>query len=138
LTDVTIDDNRADAPNATADQGGGLFLNKSADLRNVTISNNQAVRAPGSTFGPEGGGVFDNGSPPSTWTNVTVSGNQASGSGSQGGGIFYNADANTATYTNVTVAGNSSDGSEGGGIFINDELTWGNTIFAGNTAAGAK
>jgi CSLREA domain-containing protein len=143
LTNASVVSNRSDPAGATSgatlNEGGGIFINDHANLTNVTISGNVAARGTGNIFGPQGGGVFDNGSPTSSFVNVTISGNAAVGSGAQGGGVFYNADANSTTYRNVSLVGNSvsGSGSEGGGIFVNDELTLKNTIVALNRAGAS-
>jgi CSLREA domain-containing protein len=139
LTNASVVGNHANAASSGSNEGGGIFIEQHADLRNVTISGNFAERATGNTFGPQGGGVFDNGVPSTSFVNVTISGNQATGAGAQGGGVFYNADANSTTYTNVSLVGNtvSGSGSEGGGIFVNDELTLKNTIVALNRAGAS-
>ncbi len=134
LTNASVVGNRSNATGPTSNEGGGIFINNHGNLRNVTISGNVAALATGNSFGPQGGGVFDNGSPISSFVNVTISGNLALGAGAQGGGVFYNADPNSTTYTNVSLVGNSvsGSGSEGGGIFVNDQLTLKNTIVALN------
>jgi len=134
LKNASVVGNRSNATGSISNEGGGIFINIGAHLSNVTISGNVAARATGNTFGPQGGGVFDNGSPTSSFVNVTISGNTAVGAGAQGGGVFYNADPNSTTYTNVSLVGNSvsGSGSEAGGIFVNDELTLKNTIVALN------
>lgn len=139
LTDSAVVGNRVSSLSGS-NQGAGIFVSEQVNLRNVTISGNIATRGPSSSFGPQGGGLFDNGSPPSTLVNVTISGNQANGAGAQGGGIFYNADANTASYTNVSLVGNSVSGAgaQAGGIFVNDELTLKNTIVALNRIGAAR
>jgi CSLREA domain-containing protein len=140
LTNAAVVGNRVQGDNVSSNQGGGIFSANHINMRNVTISGNIAARGTTNTFGPQGGGLFDNGAVPATLTNVTISGNQATGAGSQGGGMFYNANANTETLTNVTISGNHADGTgaDGGGLFINDSLTVRNTIIAGNTVNGGK
>jgi CSLREA domain-containing protein len=139
LSNSSVAGNRADDDASSfSGEGGGIFLNDSANLTNVTISGNVAARSATSPFGAEGGGLFDNGSPPTTLVNVTISGNQIEGTAGEGAGVFYNADPNTATYTNVTIAGNSAPAdTDGGGIFLNDELTMKNTIVALNRVGGS-
>jgi len=138
LTDATVSGNRVDDPAFISNQGGGIFNLDQMNLRNVTISGNVGERGLQSSFGPQGGGLFDNGSPTSTLVNVTISGNELTGSGSQGGGMFYNADSLSTTLTNVTIAGNTAPTDvDGAGIFVNDELTFVNTLVALNrTTAG--
>ena len=135
LTDVTVSGNSANSPSQN-NQGGGVFNNRIMNLRNVTIRDNTAVRGLTSPFGPQGGGVFDNGDPTSNLTNVTISGNQLTGAGSQGAGFFHNAGANTTTFANVTIAGNTTPvGTQAGGLYFNTSPTLVNTIVALNRSS---
>ncbi len=138
LSDAAVTSNRVNG-SSTNNQGGGIFNGNRMNLLNVTVSGNVGERGLMSPFGPQGGGIFDNGTPTSTLTNVTISGNQLTGSGSQGGGMFYNADANSTTLRNVTLAGNSVSGTNGqaGGFFVNDQVAFVNTIVAANQVNGA-
>ncbi len=108
--------------------GGGLFENHgSAILKNVVFEENSA---------PFGGGMSLWDSNP-TLTNVTFSGNVASGPGFEdsgyGGGMF-NRDDSDPTLTNVTFSGNQADVG-GGGAYnrnngnpsIRNSILWGNT-----------
>jgi CSLREA domain-containing protein len=137
LTDAAVTGNHVNESSSN-NQGGGIFNGNRMNLLNVTVSVNSGERGLMSSFGPQGGGIFDNGTPGSTLTNVTISGNYLLGTGSQGGGMFYNADPNSTTLRNVTLTRNSVDGvnSEAGGFFVNDDVAFANTIVAGNLANG--
>jgi predicted outer membrane repeat protein len=117
LADVTFSGNSAAA-------GGGGMFNLSGDwyiypiLRNVSFIDNTA---------PQGGGMY-NYTSDSILTNVTFSGNPATGSG----GGMYNY-SSSPTLTNVTFSGNTA--ASGGGImntsssssYIRNTILWGNT-----------
>jgi filamentous hemagglutinin family protein len=164
----------------SAVSGGGLALFGSANvtLRNSTVTANRATNTSGSGF--FGGGILTESSTTTlmierstvsnntarfgagidlygtlTFTDSTLSGNVASGSG---GGLYLNP-GSTATFTNSTVANNRAAGigagldSDGGnltvthstivgnvsatagGIYSSGNLTIGHTIVAGNTAS---
>jgi hypothetical protein len=123
-------------------QGGGIFGNdQELTLDHVALVNNTAVADTQGGFGGQGGGIFGN--EPLHMTNVTVSNNTATPadpaatfSHSQGGGIFVN--EQDTDFKHVTITGNKSTDSEpSGGIFLNDDVTFANSIVAGNTTNGA-
>src|SRR5262245_23965695 len=136
VTNAAVVGNRADAA-LDNNQGGGIFSNGVMTLSGVTISGNVAR----GLDNPQGGGVFDNGAPGNTLTNVTITGNDVTGTSvggfPQGGGIFINSDTNGTTLRNVTIAGNTLTGTtQGAGIFINSDYTIANSIVFGNRANG--
>jgi predicted outer membrane repeat protein len=93
-------------------------------FENITITG-------GHTAG-NGGGVSIGGSP--TFIDATVSGNTASGGGSEGGGVFA---TGTASFTNSTVSNNSSS-RDGGGVAAGDvSLTYA-TVAGNNAPTGAN
>ncbi len=123
LIDSTVSSN-------TSFDGGGLFASGTST---ISISNS-TVNA-NSSF--QGGGIETSGT--LTMTNVTVSGNSASG---DAGGLELDIGA-VVTLTNVTVSGNSSGDpstlASAGGISNRANLTLNNSIVAGNTnASGAS
>ena len=109
----------------TTGTGGGITNQAgSMTLNGVTLSDNVA--------GGNGGGIYSNA--PAVLTNVTLSGNRATGPGSGGGGMYQN--GSSATLNFVTVAGNTAP-AFGGGVF-NDNLngatmTLRNTLLTNNT-----
>ena len=117
--------------------GGGIYNAVPIDgvvgileISNSTISNNLADK--------HAGGILSFGS--MTLINSTVSGNTATGKGSQnqifyGGGIF----CGSATIRNSTISGNSAVGEDrgrGGGIANLGSLTITNSTLSGNSADG--
>ncbi|NND96300.1 MAG: DUF4347 domain-containing protein, partial [Pirellulaceae bacterium] len=118
LVDSTISDN------TSTNQGGGLFNDATAVATGSTFSGNNAI---------DGAGIYNSnfGSVQTlTLTNVTLSGNTASG---DGGGL---ANTELADLVNVTITNNSA--ADGGGIFrgtgtVTTNIT--NSIIASNTAA---
>lgn len=92
----------------TAAEGGGVnTYGSSLEMRDVNLIDNVAV-------GTHGGGLYHNGGTVFI-TNATISGNRASASGGNGGGVYQNADDNL-TLTNVTLVGNQA-GQFGGGLY---------------------
>ena len=141
LSDSSVVRNRVESPTGTSNQGGGLFVSAHFHLENVTIAKNVATRGASSSFGPQGGGLYDNGATlPASIENVTFAGNRANGAGAQGGGEFDNATDGAEGWTNVTMTGNSVSGSgaQAGGIFVNDHITIRNSIVARNRSGSAK
>jgi CSLREA domain-containing protein len=144
--DLTLDHVAVVGNTATADteggfggQGGGIFGNELVTITNSLISGNVADGTGANFSGGQGGGIFGN--EPLHLTNVTVSNNTATPadgavfSHSQGGGIFVN--EQDTTFTHVTITGNrSTDTDSSGGVFLNDDVTFANSIVAGNTASG--
>lgn len=102
-------------------------------VTNSTISGNRAVKGGGLAIGNGGECQLQN---------TTVSGNLATGAGTQGGGgggILF--ETNKASLIlNCTITGNEASpmGPGGGGIFIEDfvspPVSFGNTIVGGNVA----
>jgi CSLREA domain-containing protein len=131
----------ADIQGGFGGQGGGIFANEALTITNSLVANNVADGAGANFSGGQGGGIFGN--EPLHLTNVTVSNNTATPadpaatfSHSQGGGVFVN--EQDTDFKHVTVTGNkSTDGEPSGGIFLNDDVTFVNSIVAGNTTNGA-
>ena len=140
LTDVIISNNG----DIDTDEGGGIHNREIAILERVTISGNQA---------DDGGGIHnDNSATILSLSNVTVTGNIATGKGgglhseeqatiinstfalndaNDGGGITNK--AGTLSMTNVTVSGNTAS-SVGGGLFNQAQATIVNSTFTLNDA----
>ena len=92
--------------------GGGLYISGAhSELRieNSTISNN--------TCDGEGGGIFIGGDATGSITDCTISGNNATGKDSMGGGLTFQ--NSTFTLKECTITGNKTTG-KGGGIFVLD------------------
>jgi CSLREA domain-containing protein len=108
--------------NIVGDRGGGIYFNGGANhhILNSTIFNNSASAV--------GGGIFLNGGTLFV-ANTTVSGNHATGNGSQAGGVLV---GGTATFRNSTITNNTA-ASAAGGIQAGT-VNLGNTIVAGNSA----
>jgi CSLREA domain-containing protein len=124
LTNTTISGN-----SATFGFGGGLTNSFvfSVTVTNSTISGNSAHFGAG----------IDHGGSFMKLINSTVSGNNAVGSSSAGGGLFVSGPT-TLTLTNSTVCNNRTSDSHGGGIFKNGAtVNLGNTIVANNTIGGS-
>jgi hypothetical protein len=108
-----------------ADFGGGLFNDGGvAIIRDSTLS--------GNSTGLDGGAVFNNGT--LTVTNSTFSGNNARYAGGINNG---NGGAATLTIANSTFIANGASFDGGGIRSFSGSVTLGNTIVAGNTAAGS-
>jgi len=124
LTNVLIDGNHT---TNTFGSGGGIYIQNTATLNNVTITNNST--------GVNGGGIYGDSSASInvTITNSLIAGNS---SGGQGGGMYLS----TATFnlTNVTVSGNqatSASAGAGAGIgFYSGILNANNMTIYNNTA----
>jgi hypothetical protein len=104
-------------------KGGGIY-NASANptLSNLIVTSNQANY---------GGGISNDNGSSAMLTNVTISGNSATGTG---GGI-YNNNSSSPILTNVLISGNLAWG-PGGGIYANagSSLTLTNVTIANNLA----
>jgi CSLREA domain-containing protein len=130
----------ADTQGGFGGQGGGIFGDEQVTILNSLVANNVADGTGAIFSGGQGGGIFGN--EPLTLQNVTVSNNTATPGDpaavfphSQGGGIFVN--EQDTTFTHVTITGNkSTDTDSSGGVFLNDDVTFANSIVAGNTASG--
>jgi IPT/TIG domain len=97
---------------------------------NVGVASYTGCVISGNSGAADGGGVSNNGS--LTLTNVTITGNSATGT-SNGGGIWNNG---SMTLTNVTIMGNSAGG-DGGGIWNNGSLTM-TGVTIGGASGGAS
>jgi hypothetical protein len=107
--------------------GGGLYSESTLAVSASTIAGNTAAGGGGSGPGSaSGGGAYS--TVGWAFTNCTIANNTATGSFSSGGGLWSQG---SLTVFNCTIAGNQADW--GGGIAGN--VTLGNTIVAGNTAA---
>ena len=97
--------------NKCNNSGGGLDIRcKTITIKgNSTISNN--------TCDGDGGGIFAISSGESSITNCTISGNNATGKSSKGGGLAFQ--NSTFTLEKCTITGNKTAG-KGGGIFVLD------------------
>ena len=108
-------------------QGGGGVRIESGQ----SLTFHEGVVADSSAVG-NGGGILNHGT--AALTNVTLSGNSATGISSSGGGID---NAGTVTLTNVTVSGNTvtATNSIGGGIYNHGTATLSNVTLSGNRAS---
>jgi hypothetical protein len=141
LADVTIDGlvitgGSAIGGEGSEDEGGGIFSTENLTITNSDVTNNIAAFGGGIAIG----GESRESTPSLVLTNVTVSGNSASGgeNGGFGGGIYAGSYAGAnLTLTNVTISGNSADAS-GGGIATDDYygsiVTLSNVTVSGNSA----
>ena len=121
LIDTVIDSNYTAGGAAGTSYGGGIFNDGRLGLRNVTLSNNNALNG-------SGGGLFSSGTGVVLLRGTTVNGNNAlAGSG---GGI---ANAGLLTVTNSTLANNTSV-IHGGGISNSATVRLFNATLAFNTA----
>lgn len=88
--------------NTSTGKGGGIYNAGTLTSANSTVSGNQAA---------QGGGIYNEFGSTLTFTNVTVSNNQASVA--SGGGGIYDEPAVTSKFGNSIVAGNRAGGSPG-------------------------
>jgi hypothetical protein len=132
LENLTVSGNTASSDVATA-EGGGIFSSGTLQLTNVVVSGNQATSSQPSRGGgiantgkltisggsvsgnaatvsgnptAEGGGIWDQGSLLSV-TGTTITGNEATRSDSEGGGVFSRGDA-SVSFTNATIGGGTA------------------------------
>ncbi|MBT3251683.1 MAG: DUF1565 domain-containing protein [Candidatus Marinimicrobia bacterium] len=93
--------------NSAIQGGGGIYSWESGPiLTQVTVSGNTVI--------DQGGGIYSFGYSTMSLTNVTISGNSATGEEGDGGGIYF---ANSApSLTDVTIARNQAN-RYGGGIY---------------------
>ncbi len=117
LTNVNISLNQGNFGAGIYNEGGTVNITSS------TLSNNQANRS--------GGGIWNDNNASLTVINSTLSGNQATTSGS-GGGI-YNDDNATVTLINSTVSGNQAR-LRGGGLRNTSTAILVNSTITNNTA----
>jgi predicted outer membrane repeat protein len=139
--------------NLVTGSGGGLWnLGGTVILRQTTVSNNSAyegggVNSYGSALemqdvnivgnvatGSHGGGLYHVGGT-AFITNATISGNMASASAANGGGIYQSSDDNM-TLTNVTLANNQA-GLFGGGFYHYGRYAVLTNVTLANNLAGA-
>ena len=113
ISGVTIRDGSSSAP------GGGIFNGGTLILSNATVADNMTFNA---QLGTTGGGILNSFNSNAVLTNVTISGNSASG----GGGMI---NAGTATLTDVTISNNA-----GGGLDTFGTATLTNVTIAENTS----
>jgi len=122
-----------------------MVVNAGATLNLQFLTMEDGSATLGSTFGPAGGAIYNNGT--LTVTNSTLSGNQVtnvSGFGSGIGGAIYN--NGTLTVTDSTFSGNQATGGTGtpggdglgGAIFNVGTLTVTNSTFSGNQATAGS
>lgn len=122
--------------------GGGVWLQTAmADIVETTISVNQTGTTRGqSSGGGQGGGLYQAEGELDV-VNSTLSGNQT-GAGGDGGGVYVTDFPDPALFSldSSTIAANVATDGDGGGIYSGadgaSEVTYRNTIVAGNQAAG--
>lgn len=112
----------------TAGEGGGVNTYGAAlVLHDVNLTDNVANSS-------HGGGLYHGGGTAFV-TNATISGNQASAAGGNGGGIYQSADDNL-TLTNVTLANNQAN-LFGGGLYHFGRYAILTYVTIGGNSAGA-
>src|SRR5271170_3739419 len=119
-----------------------MVVNAGATLNLQFLTMEDGSATLGSTFGPAGGAIYNNGT--LTVTNSTLSGNQVtnvSGFGSGIGGAIYN--NGTLTVTDSTFSGNQATGGSqgigvGGAIWSEGTLTVTDSTLSGNQATGGS
>jgi hypothetical protein len=123
LDGFTISGGNANGTSQVAQRMGGGIYNSGSILNNLIIH--------GNTANSLGGGIYNDGGSP-TLTNLTISGNRASG----GGGVYN--DGGSPTLTNLTISGNRADGNDGGGIEnYTSNATLTNVLISGNSTASS-
>jgi CSLREA domain-containing protein len=105
LEQSTVNGNRAgDDTEPTGGQGGGIYNAGEIDLENLTVTDNHATG--GTSTGPRGGGIFQEGTEAAGYGSSTISNNSA-GDGGDGGGVAVGPSSDV-TLTNTIVANNQS------------------------------
>lgn len=112
----TIAGNRAPGDNS---QGGGIFANFSLTMQGTTVSGNVAGR--------KGGGIDSEDY--ASLTGVSVRGNTVGTAtkAGEGGGIyidFHSAVSNSVFQFNRAIGGTVGSPSQGGGMYVNDDVTF--------------
>lgn len=97
--------------NKCNNSGGGLDIR----CETITIKGNSTIS--NNTCDGDGGGIFAISSGESSITNCTISGNNATGTDSKGGGLAFQ--NSTFTLEECTITGNKAQ-DRGGGIFVLD------------------
>jgi predicted outer membrane repeat protein len=131
---VTITDSLTDFPSNfvddNADQGGAIFVNRSATLNiasnNFSFSRNQAGSTGGAIYNAGGNVTIQRGS--STLSNVSIANNRAS----SGAGIFSS--GGQLNIDGIQINNNSSTGSGGGVVVSNQPAKISRTYFHNNSA----
>jgi len=124
--DTALDDN-VQVFNVRPDSGDETVAGN-LSLSNLTITGGSSTRGGGIDI--EGGSI--------SLTNTTIRGNQATGDGAEGGGIYVR-NGNETTITNSTIADNRAIGSSasGGGLNVTiGDATITASTFANNSAGG--
>ncbi len=112
----------------TAAEGGGVnTYGSSLVMEDVNLTGNVANNTHGGALYHSSGVAFI--------TNATISGNQASAPGGNGGGVYQSSDDNL-TLTNVTLANNQA-GLFGGGLYHYGRYAILTNVTLGNNTAGA-
>jgi len=123
LDGFTITAGYADGPGGS-NAGAGLKIYGSPTLANLMIRNNFAKE--------RGGGLFSDGDP--TLLNVTFESNSVKSDYNSGSGGGMYANPGSPNLTNVTFIGNQAH-SNGGGLFINGDITLTNVTFSNDNHA---
>ena len=127
ITDGTISNNNGSGSRSTIN-----LKNCTADIKNLTVTNNYANWY--------GGGIMISGGGTYTFTNCEISNNStgySNGAPGYGGGIYIDT-TGTVTFTGCTITGNSAinngSSSKGGGIYLKSgTLTTTNCTISSNT-----
>ena len=113
--------------NNTASSGGGIGNGGEVNIENTILAGNR-------TSG-DGAGIYNYNASAITITNSTLSGNQATAPGSDGGALTNNGGTAVLIYT--TIVSNTADRCSGGICIYNDGAVWlQNTLLAYNRNSG--
>ncbi len=143
IRDSSITDNTAPADGAgLVAYGGGVYVAEGELLlERVTLARNSAIAANGASQARGGAIELGNDAGPATLRNVTVSGNEAAGPTSMGGGIsnFALLAGSSVVLEHVTIAGNrATGGGAGGGLVGAVTTSVVDSVIAGNSASVAR
>jgi fibronectin-binding autotransporter adhesin len=116
LDDDLILSNTAGTASASGVGGGVLVANFT--LLQVTDCHVEENVAVGGATGGMGGGIYDDGYLAGSIDATTLLGNRATGTASEGGGLYALAEYGATDVTTSTIRSNSA--SEGGGIFVSE------------------
>ncbi len=142
IRDSGITDNTALADGAgLVAYGGGVYVAEGELLlERVTLARNSAIAANGASQARGGAIELGNDAGSATLRNVTVSGNEAAGPTSMGGGIsnFALLAGSSVVLEHVTIAGNrATGGGAGGGLVGAVTTSVVDSVVAGNSASVA-
>jgi hypothetical protein len=124
-----------DADANSADLGGGVYIKGAGSF---TLSNTVAISY--NTATTAGGGLYLDGVGDMTFVAGTLGYNTASGSTSNGGGVYINGGSGTVSFSGMMI-GNNTAGGNGGGIYTTgavnlDASTSASSIYSNNANLG--